>query len=115
MLQPAGGRMVVVNLIMRYSRFVRVISNKQLVDFALRHVDAATPLQLWRKIVETTHFAHFTALRSSFNAVDRVGNYYVFDIGGNKFRLVAAIHFNRQMLFVRHIFTHTEYDRWRPE
>jgi mRNA interferase HigB len=94
---------------------VRVISNKRLVDFALRHPDAATPLQLWRKIVEATDYTHFAALRSSFNAVDHVGDHYVFDIGGNKYRLVAAIHFNRQMLFVRHIFTHAEYDRWRPE
>jgi mRNA interferase HigB len=91
---------------------VRGISNKRLVDFARSHPDAAAPLQLWRKIVEATYFAHFAALRSSFNAVDRVASHYVFDIGGNKFRLVAAIHFSRQMLFVRHIFTHAQYDRW---
>lgn len=35
---------------------------------------------------------------------------YVFDIGGNKYRLIAAIHFNTQMLFVRHVLTHVEYD-----
>jgi mRNA interferase HigB len=33
-----------------------------------------------------------------------------FDIGGNKYRLIAAIHFNTQMLFVRHVLTHAEYD-----
>jgi mRNA interferase HigB len=38
----------------------------------------------------------------------------VFDIGGNKYRLVAAVHFDRQMLYVRHVFTHAEYDRWSP-
>jgi mRNA interferase HigB len=35
----------------------------------------------------------------------------VFDIGGNKFRLVAAVHFNTQRLFIRHVLTHTVYDR----
>jgi len=35
---------------------------------------------------------------------------YVFDIGRNKYRLIAAIHFNTQMLFVRHVLTHAEYD-----
>ena len=45
----------------------------------------------------------------------RVGDYYVFDIGGNKFRIIAAVHFNRQLLFVRHVFTHKEYDRWSPK
>ena len=39
---------------------------------------------------------------------------YIFDIGGNKFRLIAAAHFNVQKLYVRHIFTHKEYDKWRP-
>lgn len=47
--------------------------------------------------------------------IDKVGDLFVFNIGGNKFRLVAAIHFDRQMLFVRHVLTHAQYDRWRPE
>ena len=94
---------------------MRVISNKRLVDFARVHPDASAALQVWRKIVEATSFAHFAALRSSFNAVDRIGDYYIFDIGGNKYRIVAAIHFNRQMLFVRHVFTHAQYERWRPQ
>ena len=46
------------------------------------------------------------------NATDRVGDFYVFDIGGNKYRVIAAIHFNRQMLFIRYVFTHAEYDQW---
>jgi mRNA interferase HigB len=49
-----------------------------------------------------------------FGSVDRVGGFCVFDIGGNKYRLVAAVHFDRQMLYVRHVFTHAEYDRWSP-
>ena len=42
-------------------------------------------------------------------------DFYVFNIGGNKFRLVAAIHFNTQRLFVRHILTHADYntERWK--
>lgn len=48
------------------------------------------------------------------NHVDKVNDYVVFDIAGNHFRIVAAIHFNTQMLFVRHVFTHREYDAWRP-
>ncbi len=41
--------------------------------------------------------------------------FYVFDVGGNKYRLIAAIHFNTQRLFVRHILTHADYDteRWK--
>ncbi|MDR2875399.1 MAG: type II toxin-antitoxin system HigB family toxin [Methylobacillus sp.] len=93
---------------------MRVITNHPLVEFARKHLEAGEPLQAWRKAVENSTFSHFAELKATFGAVDRVGDYYVFDIGGNKFRLIAAIHFNRQMLFVRHIFTHKEYDKWKP-
>ena len=56
----------------------------------------------------------YADLKKLSNSVDRVGSYYVFDLGGNKYRVIAAIHFDRQMLYVRHVFTHVEYDRWRP-
>jgi mRNA interferase HigB len=93
---------------------VRVISNKALVDFAAAHPEADAPLQAWRRIAEAGYFSGFADLKRTFNAVDKVGDYHVFDIGGNKFRLICAVHFNRQMLFVRHVFTHKEYDKWKP-
>lgn len=91
---------------------VRVISNKALVDFAAIHVSAEMPLQAWRKIIESNDIASFVQLKALMNATDKVGDFYVFDIGGNKYRVVAAVHFNRQMLFLRHVFTHAEYDQW---
>lgn len=91
---------------------MRVVSNKILKDFAAKHPAANDPLQDWRKIAEATIFTSYSNLRSSFKATDRVGDYYVFDIGGNKYRIVTAIHFNTQMLFIRYVFTHKEYDAW---
>lgn len=93
---------------------MRVISNKALTAFAAKHAEADVPLQAWRKIVETGAFSNYAELKSSFNATDKVGDYYVFDIGGNKYRVISAIHFDRQMLFIRHVFTHQEYDKWKP-
>lgn len=49
-----------------------------------------------------------------FGSVDKVGHYYVFDIAGNHYRLIAAIHFNTQTLYIRAVLTHSDYDRWRP-
>jgi len=91
---------------------VRVISNKALIDFAKVHRAAGKRLQAWRKVVESSVFANFAQLKAMMNATDRVGDFYVFDIGGNKYRVIAAIHFNRQMLFVRYVFTHAEYAQW---
>jgi len=54
-------------------------------------------------------------LRRTFPSADRVGKYTVFDIGGNKVRLIAAIHYNRRKIYVRAVLTHSEYDaeRWK--
>lgn len=93
---------------------MRVVSNRMLVDFANMHPRAHVPLQTWRKLLETSEYASFSDLKRTFNHVDKVGDYVVFDIAGNHYRIVAAIHFNTQMLFVRHVFTHREYDAWRP-
>ncbi len=92
---------------------MRVISNRTLLRFAADHRDAEAPLQAWRKAVESGSFSRYADLRTCFNSVDRVCAYYVFNIGGNKFRVIAAIHFNRQMLFVRHVFTHRQYEQWK--
>jgi len=56
-------------------------------------------------------------LRKTFNTADLVGRFVVFDIGGNKYRLIAALHFNRGKLFVRQVLTHAEYDdgKWKDD
>ena len=61
-------------------------------------------------MVEKNNFKSFADLKRTFNSIDKAGNLYVFDIGGNKLRLIASIHFNRQKLYIRHILTHKEYD-----
>ena len=44
-------------------------------------------------------------------SADKVGQWIVFNIGGNKYRLIAVIHFNRGKVYIRHILTHQEYDK----
>ena len=93
---------------------MRLISNRSLREFALRYPQAGAPLQAWRRLIERNRFCSFADLKALFQAVDKVGEFFVFDVGGNKFRVIAAIHFNTQELYVRHVFTHAEYDKWRP-
>ena len=94
---------------------MRVVSNKALVEFAAAHPDSERPLQAWRRLLESTELADFAALRALMNSVDKAGDFFVFDVGGNKYRIVAAIHFNRGLPFVRHVFTHAQYDRWNKQ
>lgn len=57
------------------------------------------------------NWRNFAEVRGCFPATDKVGDKFVFDVGGNKLRLIAAIHFNTGRVFVRAVLTHHEYDK----
>ena len=90
---------------------MKLISNKALREFAAVHADAAQPLQDFRRLIERGAFGNFAELRATFASADKVGERYVFNIGGNKYRLVAAISFGVQALWVKAVHTHAEYDK----
>ena len=75
------------------------------------HAEAAQALQDFRRKVEKGSFGNFAQLRAVFPAVDKVGERFVFNIGGNKYLLVAGIDFERRMLWVKAVLTHAEYDK----
>ncbi|HRM68855.1 type II toxin-antitoxin system HigB family toxin [Thauera phenylacetica] len=89
---------------------MKLISNKALRDFSACHPDAEGPLQAFRQLIEKGHYPHFAALRATFRGVDKVGERYVFNIGGDKYRLIAAIAFTPQLLWVKAVLTHADYD-----
>lgn len=95
---------------------MHVITRKALRALADEHPDARMPLDAWYKLMKLGQFKSFSDLRRTFGSVDKVGNLCVFDIGGNKYRLIAAVHFNRGKVFIRGAMTHAEYDqqRWKP-
>ena len=92
---------------------MRVISKKALLDFIKRHPEARSALLTWYSLAQACLAYGYNDLEQTFAGVDDVPpQYTVFDVGGNRFRIIAAIHYNRQSLFVRHVLTHTEYDLW---
>jgi mRNA interferase HigB len=90
---------------------VHVITRKRLREFSVRHPEADSSLRVWYAIVSRTNFTSFAELKRVFRSVDRVGKFTVFNVGGNKFRLIAAVHYNRRKIYIRHVHTHAEYDR----
>jgi len=90
---------------------VHIISRKALIQFWEKYPDSETPLTRWYKVLEKTDFHSFIELRTVFPSVDRVNDLFIFNIAGNKYRLITSIHFNRSKVYIRHVLTHTEYDR----
>jgi mRNA interferase HigB len=89
---------------------MHVISRKRLNEFAGRHQDAKASLAHWYRLMKQSDFSNFVELRATFPSADQVGKLTVFNIGGNKVRLIAAIHYNRRKVYVRSVLTHAEYD-----
>ncbi|RIK29195.1 MAG: hypothetical protein DCC56_13910 [Anaerolineae bacterium] len=90
---------------------MHIITRKALIQFWETHPDSKTALARWFKVVKTTEFQSFNELRAVFPSADKVQDWIIFNIGGNKYRLITSIHFNRGKVYIRHVLTHTEYDR----
>ena len=89
-----------------------IISKSILTEFAARHEDSIEALNKWYAISKQADWNNLNDLKKTFRSTDYVGNdRYVFNIRGNKYRLVAMIFFNIRTLYIRFIGTHAEYDR----
>ena len=89
---------------------MHIITRKRLNEFAAKRPTAASGLAHWYRALKKNSFANFAELRRTFPHADQVSGLTVFNIGGNKARLIAAIHYNRQKVYIRAVLTHAEYD-----
>ena len=94
---------------------MHIISRKRLNEFTGQYPATKAPLAYWYSLAKRADFANFVELRTIFPSADQVGKLTVFNIGGNKVRLIAAIHYNRRKIYIRAVLTHSEYDeqRWK--
>ena len=95
---------------------MHVISEKKLAFWAL-YPKAESPLRAWTKVAEEADWEKFADIQQTYAHADQVGKFTVFNIRGNKFRLVVVIHFNRGKVYLCHVLTHEEYDRgnWKDD
>lgn len=96
---------------------MHVISFRRLREFFAEHADAETPLRRWFKIADKARWSDFAELRASCPSADRVGHLIVIDIGGNKYRLIVEVFFRNEVVLIRRVLTHREYDtgEWRRQ
>lgn len=95
---------------------MRIISFSFLREFIAGHADADVSLREWYKKTQRSDWNNLKDIRETFNSADYVGDdHYVFNIHGNKYRLVAIIFFQVKKIYVRWIGTHAEYDNINVE
>jgi mRNA interferase HigB len=90
---------------------MHVITRKRLVDFWMTHTEAETPLKAWLQMMRHRRYADSNELKSDFPKASVVGDgCTVFDIGGNKYRLVVTMRYDMGKVFIYRVLTHAEYD-----
>lgn len=93
---------------------MRIVSHRKLKEFydTPGREDSKPAIERWYYIVEKAEWKNLQDIKADFPATDYVGNqHYVFNIRGNKYRLVVVIKFTIGYIFIRFIGTHSEYDK----
>lgn len=96
---------------------MHIITKARLVEFWNKHPDSQSSLRGWYKRVRLAKWENFNDLRATFSSADNVRNLIVFNIGGNKYRLIALVDYKYQKVFIRAVLTHADYDHedWKND
>lgn len=91
------------------------ILNQPLLDkFIAKHANARSPISSWRTLIESKNFTMGQDFIDTFGAnnVDHIAkNHYLFDIGGNNYRIFVKVVFTQGVMIVKGVYTHAEYDK----
>jgi mRNA interferase HigB len=87
-----------------------LIGRKQINVFGIAHPQSRKPLAAWEQAIVQTNYTSFNQLKQTFSSVDYVFHQYtIFDISGNKYRLISEIDYAASVINIKKIWTHAEY------
>ena len=94
---------------------MHIISRKVLLEAGRKHEGLSAPLDAWYRTAKSAKWKNLTEVRLTYSHADGVpvGNrvYTVFNVSGNRYRLVTEIFFEDRTILVRHVLTHADYDK----
>ncbi len=98
---------------------MNVISKRCLFEKAAKHPDAKVALQYWFDVARQADWSCLEDIRQTYPATDMVGVLAIFNIRGNRYRLVVRMSFRRRRIYIKEFLTHAEYDKgtwkkWLP-
>nr|WP_176024562.1 type II toxin-antitoxin system HigB family toxin [Brucella pseudintermedia] len=96
---------------------MQIIARKTLRDFWIRHPQAETPLVVWFSLVSKAHWTGPADIKKMFGSTVAfvADNRVIFDIAGNKYRLIVHVAYPFGRVLVKFVGTHKEYERINPE
>jgi mRNA interferase HigB len=96
---------------------VRIISKTRLVRFWEGRKGDSTIAErdftAWHELARNADWGNFAGLKGTFSSADQVGNCVVFDVGNNRYRLIARINYRRGIIYILRPMDHDEYDKKR--
>jgi mRNA interferase HigB len=90
---------------------MHIVSRKRLLEANAHHAELGAPLDAWYRIAKRAQWRSLDEVRGVFPSADGVGKFTVFNIKGNKYRLIVEINFKGERIYIRHVLIHTEYDK----
>ena len=89
---------------------MHVISKKALREFWQKHIEAEEPLRRWFEITDKAEWHNLAETKADYASAESVGKCIVFNIGGNKYRLITKVEYIKQQIYIKFVLTHKEYD-----
>lgn len=96
---------------------MHVITRRTLKEFAAGHKAAEKSLDSWYRVAKKARWQSIAEVKENYPHADAVGRCTVFNVGGNKYRLVVKIEYKLQTIFIKRVLTHAEYDtgEWKND
>ncbi len=89
---------------------MHVISKSEFRNFSQKYQDAKKSLDSWHKVAKSSKWKHIDEVKASYSSADAVGKFTVFNIRGNNYRLITSIDYKKQIIYIKYVLTHSEYD-----
>ena len=91
---------------------VRIVTEKRIRDCIEREPRSTDAMWHWVDVIESATWRNPGELKRTFGSASFVGDLTVFNAGGNKYRIAAFVHYRKQIVFIKRIGIHEDYDKW---
>ena len=91
---------------------MEILNSRAIKQFVREHPDAEAPLREWVAKTRAAEWKNNSDVLKTFRSADHLGDQkFIFNIGGNKYRLIAYIRFEKQIVYVKAVLSHRDYDK----